>query len=97
MEASILTLVPILVKVITDQIREDLLHMLMGTKCCRWSKNKVKRLHDLLVSVEPDIDAIQEAVRRMSLDIPATQEEELEYEEYITEKVNEIWPHRTEI
>ena len=96
MEASIVALIPVLVQVITNQLREDLLHMLMGTKCCKWSKNKVRKLHEMLVAIEPDIDAIQETVRRLSAPI-SSDASELEYDEYILNIINKIWPQRTEI
>ena len=97
MEATVVALVPVLVEIITNQLREDLLHMLMGTKCCKWSKNKVRKLYRLLGAIEPDIDAIQETVKRLSSEIPSDAPNELEYDEYIINLINKIWPRRTEI
>ena len=93
MEATIVALVPVLVKVITEQLREDLLHMLMGTKCCRWSKRKVRKLYDMLNHIEPDIDAIQDVVRRATMieqdDDP---EDDEQFQSLIMEYVNKIFP-----
>ena len=99
MEASIIALIPVLVKVITEQLREDLLHMLMGSKCCRWSKRKIKKLHDMLSHIEPDIDAIQEIVRRIStIEEDDDPEDEQQYASMILEYVNMIFPQKiTEI
>ena len=93
MEATIIALVPVLVKVITEQLRQDLLHMLMGSKCCRWSKRKIKKLHDMLAHIEPDIDAIQDIVRRIStIEQDDDPDDEEQFQSLVMEYVNKIFP-----
>ena len=93
MESAVVALVPVLVKVITEQLREDLLHMLMGTKCCRWSKRKVRKLYDMLNHIEPDIDAIQDVVRRATMiEEDDNPDDEEQFQSLVMEYVNKIFP-----
>jgi len=93
MESAVIALVPVIVKVVTEQLREDLLHMLMGTKCCRWSKRKIRKLYELLNHIEPDIDAIQEVVRRATMiEEDEDPDDAGQFESLIYEYMNKIFP-----
>jgi len=93
METAVIALVPVIVKVVTEQLREDLLHMLMGTKCCRWSKRKVRKLYELLNHIEPDIDAIQDVVRRATIiEEDEDPDDAGQFESLVYEYMNKIFP-----
>lgn len=95
MEAAIISLVPVLVKVITEQVRKDVCHMLMDSKCCRWSKRKIKKLYDMLEMIDPNVEEIQETIHRMTM-IPEDDdpEDEEQYQSMIMEYVNKIFPQK---
>jgi hypothetical protein len=88
MEAVVISIIPIVIKKVTDQLREDLLHMLMGTKCCKWSKNKIKKLHSMLAVIDIEMEEMQERVRSVSQSIIPQYEEEPTQEDIETFELN---------
>ena len=93
MEATLIAIIPVIVKIVTEQMRADILHMLMGSKCCKWSKNKMKKLHDMLDAVEPDLEIITEAVSRISGELEKLEYEDEEVSESVIKQyINQIWP-----